>query len=71
MVIVRKLIEQSNIRGFKMEHKIGHEVCDLCECVREYHALVANVDDQIVWYECGHVLVIKGGAVTIVHNYAE
>ena len=47
----------------KPVHHEGHEYCDLCECEREAQYLDAE-STQIIWFECGHILVIQDDDVT-------
>jgi len=52
-----------------MEHRTGREVCDRCSdfdepIFREFHSLASEVGvNEIVWYECGHVVIVKDGLV--------
>lgn len=50
------------------------EVCYAChekgyEQAREFMALVSGHGDKIIWYECGHVLIVKDGRVVQQFDY--
>ncbi len=58
----------------EMHCNIDKEVCDSCYedgilIEREYYSLISTTDDKIVWYECGHVLIIQDGVVQQQYNY--
>lgn len=54
-----------------MEHIIGNETCERCTndtgkikpVIREFHALISSPKNKIVWYECGHVIIVRNGIV--------
>lgn len=59
-----------------MQHIQGTEICDNCyetghKQAREYHSLESGKGNKIIWYECGHVLIIKDDTVVQQFNYAE
>lgn len=58
-----------------MEFSQGKELCDKCfdklgyTGNREFTSMGTSEINKIVWYECGHVLIIKDGAVEQQFNY--
>ena len=58
-----------------MEFNQGKELCDNCFGElgymggREFTSIGTNDENKIVWYECGHVLIIKDGVVEQQFNY--
>ncbi len=62
----------------------GKQICDNCyekiygrgygsyghAAIREYTSM-GDKDNQIIWYECGHVYIIKDGIAVQQFNYAE
>jgi len=61
-----------------MKHLISHEVCNSCyekgnsltEARRQFHSLESTPGNKVVWYECGHVLIIQDDTVVVQHNFA-
>lgn len=59
-----------------MKHEIGREICDSCFDLgighpREYYAIVSDDNNKIIWYDCGHVLIIKDGTVDSQYDYSK
>lgn len=59
-----------------MDHIIGYEICDSCFELgighpRQYNALESTDDNKIIWYECGHVLIIRDGVVVQQYDYSK
>jgi len=57
-----------------MIFKTGREICDECSSLnepimRDFSCIESSPDNLIVWYECGHVLIIKDGVVRQTFKY--
>jgi hypothetical protein len=52
-----------------MEILTGHETCDHCFKEVDFHSLSSDPDNMVIWYACGHVLIIRNGIVQVVYDY--
>ena len=69
----------------EMEFNQGKQICDNCyekiygrncgdfghRAMMEYTSMGTNKENQIIWYECGHVYIVKDGITVQQFNYGK
>ena len=57
--------------GDNMNHVIDNsKVCSICKIGHESHILISDKENRIVWFDCGHVFIIKNGVIAKTFDYA-